>query len=1153
MPSQAAEVKKSDPTKTPMSCPMAYHARVDCAGCQHENPPESRFCESCGAELAAACAQCGASLSPAARFCNQCGTPRDVQAPAPRAATPPTPGRGAPRDYTPRHLADRILTSRSALEGERKQVTVLFADVKGSMALASDLDPEEWHAILDRFFEILAQGIHRFEGTVNQYTGDGVMALFGAPLAHEDHAQRACYAALHLQEALRGYADELRRDGLNLSVRIGLNSGEVVVGKIGDDLRMDYTAQGFTVGLAQRAEELAEAGRVLVTEHTARLVEGYFQLRSLGISRLRGVPDPVELLELEGLGALRTRLDASRASGYTRFVGREAELDQLEAALGRAMTGDAGVVGVVGEAGVGKSRLCETFVERARAKGIAVYQGHCPSHGRGLSSIAALEIARSFFDVEAREDPDEARRKIAGTLVLLDEGLRSELPLLFEFLGYRDPNATPDRSDAAARRRRLIAFLGELTRARSAKQVAIIFVDDLHWVDPESDDFIADLIAAAAGTRTLVLANFRPEYDAPWMTGARYQQLALRPLGRPESEALLDSLLGSDASLEPARERILDRAGGNPFFTEELAKGLVESGVLDGAPGAYHLSAGLPDAIVPESVQALLSARIDRLDERDKTLLQTAAVIGRDFSWGVLSRVAELPEAALREALDTLVRGEFVHETELYPEPAYRFKHALTQNVAYDEQLRDRRRQVHRGVARALEEVHADRLDEHGGEIAAHLEQAGDRFEAAQSFASAGDHAGIRFADAAARYWSRVIDLTEDASTREAKLLRLRACVSRILRGWTVPLEREDSERLLREGRVLGEELDERIWLMRLESSYALLMLRRDTNAQFAHLERALALVDGETPVAERISLHQRFSWTHSLWGDIRVALEHAELGLALSVGGPAADSCLLGYNSFVATDATRVLALCLIGRHREARDSVSTLLATARDHGDPLSTMLAYLTAARVATVDGDLAEAERFYLESIKTIGLLDARFSIPATGALADLRMERGDWKGAAEIARVALEIEERLLPVDRMPGAYWELALARANLRIEPGEASRARAESLLDASEAITPYAEDRLVRAALRGDLGGAEAKGQILKEIDAAAENLASRGIVGFDRDVQMARAELARLLGDEAGRIEHLRAARSCVAALGAEKWVARLDAELESGDVG
>ena len=1116
---------------------MAYPPGVKCAACQHENPAGSKFCESCGAAARAeGCSRCGAALSTAARFCNQCGAAQNESA---------APDRGAPREYTPRHLAERILTTRAALEGERKQVTVLFADVKGSMGLAEVLDPERWHGILDRFFEILASGIHRFEGTVNQYTGDGVMALFGAPIAHEDHAQRACFAALHLQRELRSYADELRLEGLNLSVRIGLNSGDVVVGKIGDDLRMDYTAQGLTVGLAQRAEELAEAGRVLLTSHTARLVEGYLQLRSLGRPRLRGVSEPLELFELEGLGALRTRLDASRAAGFTRFVGRESELTQLEAALERAVAADSAVVGVVGEAGVGKSRLCQTFVEQARGRGIAVYEAHCPSHGRALSNVAALEMARSFFGVDDRDSPDEARRKVAGTLVLLDERFRESLPLLFDFLGFPDPDRPVEGLDANARRRQMVAFLRELVRARSEKQVAILLMDDLHWIDPESDAFLADQIAAAEGTRTLVLTNFRPEYDAEWMAGSRYQQIPLRPLGRAESAALLASLLGADPSLEPVRERVLERAGGNPFFCEELVKALADSGALEGVSGAYVLRGGADDLVMPESVQALLSARIDRLDEREKRVLQTAAVIGRDFTWGVLSRVAELPENDLTASLDALVRAELVFETELYPEPAYQFKHALTESVAYEEQLRERRRQVHAAVARALEEDQPEKIDERAAEIARHRDEAGEEREAALAYARAGDHAGIRFAEAAARYWTRVLELTEGASSDEMLALRLRACVSRLLRGWSATTGVEEARQILLDGRALAERLGDRAALMRLESAYALLLLGDDPKAQFPHLEKALELIDETTPLAERISLHQRYSWTHAWFGDARIALETAEAGLALDEGGASADPCLLGYNSVVALLATRVESVARLGRLDEARRDTPALLDVARRHADPLSGMLARHAAGLAEMLRGDLAEADPLLREGIETASELDLKWAAPTAGLLAEVRQYRGDLPGALEAARLA----ERIFQEDRggidttrtSPGRARKAVLAWL---VNPESETRAEAEEALSAAAEDETLAAWALAHATLARLLYGAEGRDQIESELQRAERDLAARGIVAMAPLVHAERAELASLLGDAAGGQRELGEAIRLAREMGATGWVERFE---------
>jgi class 3 adenylate cyclase len=440
---------------------------VSCTACGHDNPDRAKFCLECGAALGPRCASCGTELPPAARFCLACGVP---VAGAARAAQPDRPAsERPPHAYTPKHLAEKILTTRSALEGERKQVTVWFADVKGSMGLSEPLDPEDWHAILDRFFAVLTDAVHRFEGTVNQYTGDGVMALFGAPIAHEDHAHRACYAALHVKSELRALQDELRLSrGLDLQVRIGIHSGEVVVGKIGDDLRMDYTAQGHTVGLAQRMESIAAPNTAVLSDATAKRVEGFFALRSLGSSSVKGVREPVQVFELEGPGAARTRLDVSRARGFAKFVGRSDELGDLEAALTRAEAGHGQVLGVVAEAGAGKSRLCQEFAERCRARGVTVRTAHGVAHGRAVPLFPILSFYRQALGLEERDEPALARQKVAGALAQLDPQLLEALPLLCEFLGVLDPQGRPAGVAGPERERRLLGLLKRIMQARSA-------------------------------------------------------------------------------------------------------------------------------------------------------------------------------------------------------------------------------------------------------------------------------------------------------------------------------------------------------------------------------------------------------------------------------------------------------------------------------------------------------------------------------------------------------------------------------------------------------------------------------------------------------------------------------------------------------------
>ncbi|MFT5441431.1 MAG: class 3 adenylate cyclase, partial [Myxococcota bacterium] len=670
-----------------------------------------KFCGECGAAADANCPTCEAQNPAGFKFCGGCGNALgESKAPV-----------RAPNEYTPRHLADKILQSKSALEGERKRVTVLFADVKGSMELAQRTDPEQWHKILDRFFSILSDGVHRFEGTVNQYTGDGIMALFGAPIAHEDHAQRACFASLHLRDELKKYAEELRlSQGLDFAVRIGINSGDVVVGKIGDDLRMDYTAQGHTVGLAQRMEQMAAAHSICLSQTTAKLVSGYFAVRDLGEASIKGIDEPLHVYELEGMGDLQTRFDVSRARGLSRFVGRENDMEMLDNALDAARAGTGQVIGVVADAGTGKSRLCFEFAERCRAKGMRVNSGSGVPHGKNIPLLPILQVFRSYYGISDEDDDRAAREKIAGRMLLIDESFRDSLPYVFDFMGMPDPQRPAPAMDPNGRQKVLFGVMRRLVESRGTDDPVITLIEDLHWVDAGTETWLEQMVDLAASTRTLLLVNFRPEYHAGWMQKSYYRQLPLLPLGPDAVQELLTDLLGVDDSIAGLGRAIHARTAGNPFFTEEVAQALIEAGNLAGTKGNYKLVTPIERLTVPSTVQSVLAARIDRLGEREKQVLQTASVIGKEFAEPILASVAQLAHSDLEAALQKLKDGEFVYQQSLYPVSEFAFKHPLTQEVALGSQLRERRSRLHGEVAAAIREAQPDRLDEFSALLAHH-------------------------------------------------------------------------------------------------------------------------------------------------------------------------------------------------------------------------------------------------------------------------------------------------------------------------------------------------------------------------------------------------------------------------------------------------
>jgi class 3 adenylate cyclase/tetratricopeptide (TPR) repeat protein len=639
--------------------------------------------------------------------------PEPVQAPAPLA-------------YTPPYLAEKILTSRSALEGERKQVTVLFADLKGSTELIQGLDPEEARRLLDPALHVMMDAVHRYEGTVNQVLGDGIMALFGAPLAHEDHAARACYAALAMQTALRRYADEVRRtQGLLVQMRVGLNSGVVVVRAIGNDLHMDYSAVGETTHLAARMEQLAAPGSIMLTTATLRLVEGFVQVQALGPVPVKGLVHPVEIFELVGASTIHRRLQASAVRGLTRFVGRQQELMTLQQALERGGAGHGQVVALVGEAGVGKSRLVYEFIHSHHTPGWLVLESASVSYGKTTPYFPIIDLLKRYSHVEEHDNARTIRAKVTGQVLTLDAALQDAIPPLLALLDALPDDSPFHHLDPVQRRQRTLAALKRVLLRESQVQPLVLVYEDLHWIDAETQALLDSLVESLPTTQILLLVNYRPEYQHGWGSKTYYTQLRLDPLPPASAAEVLQALLGDDPSLTPLKPLLIARTEGNPFFLEESVRTLVETGVLMGTPGAYRLAQPLQSIQVPATVQAVLAARIDRLPSVEKRLLQTAAVIGTEVPFPLLTAVAELPDADLRRGLTHLQAAEFLYETRLFPEPEYTFKHALTHEVAYSGLLQERRRTLHATIVEALEGLYAERLTEQVERLAHHTVRAG--------------------------------------------------------------------------------------------------------------------------------------------------------------------------------------------------------------------------------------------------------------------------------------------------------------------------------------------------------------------------------------------------------------------------------------------
>ncbi len=698
---------------------------MKCAACQFDNDDTAKFCEECGAKLVRSCSSCGTELKPTAKFCPECGA--SITTPKPAQIAPAR----TPADYTPKHLGDRILAEQAAMEargaedGERKTVTSLFADLKGSTALIEDMDPETARGVIDPALQIMMDAVHRYDGYVAQTLGDGIFCLFGAPIAHEDHAHRALFAALLMQGDMRTYSDKVRLEGgPPLLIRIGINTGEVVVRSIRkDDLHTDYVPVGHSTNLAARMEQMAEPGSILVSEYTHRLTEGYFDFKKLGAIEIKGVQEPLDVYEASGTGVLRTRLQVAARSGLTRFVGRHAEMEQLDAAFEMAKTGQGQIVGVMGEPGLGKSRLFHEF-KLILGRRCSVFEAFSLSHGQASPYLPIIELLKDYVGIEPQDDTRIRKQKLIGHIFDLDRTLEDTLPYLFALLGIEDPQFSIPPANEQSRREHTFDSIKRVLLRESLNQPLVLLFEDLHWIDTETQGFLDRLIESLPSAPILLLANYRPEYRHDWSQKTYYNHLHLGPLGPEEARELLAFLLGTDSALEPLSAMILERTEGTPFYMEEVVQTLVEENALSGERGNYQLQTAITEVHIPPTVQGILASRIDRLSVDEKALLQQLSVIGREFPMNLVKQIVEQDGSTVRQTLMSLQAKEFIYEQPSLTDVQYIFKHALTQDVAYGTVLQSTRKSLHERIGLAMEEVYRANLEDHYRELAHHFQRA---------------------------------------------------------------------------------------------------------------------------------------------------------------------------------------------------------------------------------------------------------------------------------------------------------------------------------------------------------------------------------------------------------------------------------------------
>jgi len=651
-----------------------------------------------------------------------------------------------PASHAPRHLAKKILAARKGMEGERKQVTALFADVSGFTSISEEMDPEEVHTLMSECLMFLTEEVHRYEGTIAQFLGDGVLALFGAPIAHEDAPQRALHAALGIRERLTEYALKLKPKGIEFNMRLGLNTGLVIVGKIGDNLTMEYTAMGDTVNLASRMQSLAQPGTIFVSESTYRLTEGYFDFRPLGEVEVKGKKQPVKAYELLGLGQAKTRLGVSVARGLTPFVGRKKELGHLMDCYEQAKKGQGQVVGIVGEAGVGKSRLLLQLRETLPQDEYTYMEGGCFHYGDAVPYLPLLNTLRYYFGIDEGEPEISVKQKMRAKIGGLDQRLETFLPPLHDVFSLKVEDEQYLKLDAPRKREKTFEAIRNLLLRQSQDRPLVLAVEDLHWMDKTSEEFLGQFITSLAHSHVLLMLLYRPEYSNPWTSKTYYSQIRVDELSLETSAEMVQAMLHEGKAAPELRELILSRAAGNPLFMEELTRSLLDRGFIQRRNGHYVLTAKPSVIQVPETVQAIIGARIDRLDENLKRTMQVASVIGRTFSYPLLQGVLGGPED-LKSHLADLQAGEFVYEERLFPELEFIFKHALIQEVAYNSLLIERRKDIHDRIGQAVEKLYPDRLEEFYETLAHHYSRSDNQEKAFQYLRLASIKVGARNAE----------------------------------------------------------------------------------------------------------------------------------------------------------------------------------------------------------------------------------------------------------------------------------------------------------------------------------------------------------------------------------------------------------------------
>jgi len=1123
---------------------------MKCRKCQTENPDGMKFCVECGNKLEAICPKCGFGNAPSYKFCGECGHNLTL------------PSEPIPKDisfdekldkiqrYLPKGLTEKILAQKDKIEGERKQVTVMFCDMEGFTPLVEKLGPEETYGIMDQVYEILIHKVHDYEGTVNEMTGDGVMALFGAPIALEDAPQRAVRSALTIHREMAKFSDKLKqeREGIPpLKMRIGIHTGPVIVGSLGNNLRVEFKAVGDTVNLASRMEGLAEPGATYVTEEIFKLTEGFFRFEALGEKEVKGKEETVRIYRVIAPSTRRTRFDVSAERGLTSFVGRERELELMLDGFERAKTGRGQAFSIVSEAGVGKSRLLYEFRKSVSNENMTFFEGKCLSYSRGVSYHPVIDILKSNFYIQEDDRDSEIREKVIRGLKILKVNEASILPYLLELLSVKKSGIDQVPMSPEAREDRIIEALNRIVFKGSEIRPMIMAIEDLHWIDKKSEEVLKYLLENIPAARVLLIFTYRPGFVHAWGGKSYHNQVTLNRLSNRDSLAMATHILGTEHIDRDLVELILEKTEGVPFFIEEFLRSIKDLKIIEKTENRYQLAKDIKKISIPSTIQDVIMARVDSLPEGAKEVLQTGSVIEREFSYELIKRVLGLTEQELLSHLSALKDSELIYERGIYPQSNYIFKHALTQDVVYNSILMKRKKHLHEEIGNAIVELYKENIDDHYSILAEHFIGSENYEKGAEYSRLAGKKAlkSASFTEAITHTKKRVSCLEKLPKTEDIQRSIIDARTDLAICFLTITRHHESKEAVA----PIADLAIEMNYQRRLPGIYTAtgiysLFVDEDYPKGFKYLNDALNISEQIGDFRSLYFANFYLGWTHS-WGcKFEKALQHLNKSLEISVlaNDPVGISFTKGV--IIAINYT------FNGKIDLAYQSSKELLQIAEETGDIFIRSMAYSTHGSTCYFKGLFDEAKDSLLQG------LDLSQKTRQTGWIAWVCFFLGHTYCELDEYMKAKEYYEEAInalgPVKMLPS--WK------NMTL----VSLARAEALYDSQLGNISERFNKLPKYCKDNNLKVCEGWiaryiGEILLNIDdqsvANAEDWIERAIKADEKNGTnwflandyILYAKLFMRKGDQSRAKENLNKAIRIFRECGADGWVKKAEEEL------